>query len=121
MLEKIGFVLQRYNLRLYYTENRSVSPPSSAALVSLQLTQFWERPADGFTRPARLLRWHRSGGIDGSGKDGSTSVKSIKEPLDLGDGVKSLRRIELSERAHSLDQGNLGPAHPREGRARLAR
>jgi hypothetical protein len=32
----------------------------------------------------------------------------------LGDGAKSLRRIELSERARSLDQGNLGTPHPRE-------
>ena len=30
----------------------------------------------------------------------------------MGDG--ELRRIELSERRRALDQGNLGPPHPRE-------
>ena len=42
----------------------------------------------------------------------STPVKLIKEPDHLGDG--ELRRIELSERRRALNQGNLGPPHPRE-------
>ncbi|TMJ93983.1 MAG: hypothetical protein E6G77_23250 [Alphaproteobacteria bacterium] len=33
---------------------------------------------------------------------------------DLGDRAEQLRRIELSKRRCALDQGNLGPPHPRE-------
>src|SRR5262249_37414752 len=44
------------------TANRSVAPRSSAALVSLQLTQFWQHPSHGFSRSVRLLRRHRRRG-----------------------------------------------------------
>jgi hypothetical protein len=42
---------------LFYQEikNRSVSPRGSAALVSVQLKQFWQRSSDGFSRSVRLL------------------------------------------------------------------
>jgi hypothetical protein len=37
------------------TENCSVSPHSSAVLISVQLTQFWQHSSDGFSRSVRLL------------------------------------------------------------------
>jgi hypothetical protein len=42
---------------LFYQEikNRSLSPRGSAALVSVQLTQFWQHSPDGFSRSVRLL------------------------------------------------------------------
>ena len=39
---------------------------------------------------------------------------ALRSRIILGDGAKNLRRLELSERARALDQGNLGPPHPRE-------
>jgi hypothetical protein len=35
--------------------NRSLSLRSSAALVAVQLAQFWRDPSDGFSRSVRLL------------------------------------------------------------------
>jgi hypothetical protein len=35
--------------------NRSLSLRSSAALVAVQLAQFWQHPSDGFSRSVRLL------------------------------------------------------------------
>jgi hypothetical protein len=37
------------------TANRSLSQSSCAALVSVQLVQFWQDPSDGFSRSVRLL------------------------------------------------------------------
>ena len=36
-------------------ENRSLSLRGSAALVSVELAQFWQHPSDGFSRSVRLL------------------------------------------------------------------
>jgi hypothetical protein len=41
-----------------------------------------------------------------------TPVKRIKDPDHLGNG--ELWRIELSERRRALNQGDLGPPHPRQ-------
>jgi hypothetical protein len=101
-LRKIGFVLRVYSYRLlsaFYStrkiENRSVSPRSSAALVSVQLTQFRQHSSNGFSRSIRVLwRYHRRGVVD------------------LADG--DLRTISGREYARALDQSNLRPPHPRE-------
>jgi hypothetical protein len=91
-----------------------MSPHSSATLVPVQLTQFWQDPSDGFSRLVRLLCRHRRRGVAGFRKDESTSVKRIKETDDPVDGAKNPRWIELSERRGAFDQSNLGPPHPRE-------
>jgi len=44
----------------------------------------------------------------------TTPVQRFKERDHLGEGGGEPRRIELSERRRALDQGNLGPPHPRE-------
>jgi hypothetical protein len=36
-------------------ENRSLSLRSSAALVTVELAQFWQDPSGGFSRSVRLL------------------------------------------------------------------
>ena len=95
--------------------SRSVSTPSSAMLISIQLAQFWQRASDGFSRSVRLLLRHRRRGVDGLGKRTySTPVKRPHGPDELGNGTEKLRRIEFSECRRTFDQGNLGPPHPRE-------
>src|SRR6266542_4965027 len=95
-------------------ENCSVSPHSSAVLVSVQLTQFWQHSSDGFSRSVRLVGRDRRRGVDGLRRDESTSVKRIKETDDSGDGARNRPWIERSERRGAFDQGNLGLPHSRE-------
>src|SRR5215475_13170070 len=113
--EKLASFFARVQLEVVLDgegKNCSVSPRSSAALVSAQLTQFSQHASDGFSRSVRLVWRHRRRGVDGFGNDGSTPVKRIKEADNFGDGEG--RRIEPSERRCALDQGNLGLPHSRE-------
>jgi hypothetical protein len=52
-------MIQLWIVSVFYSigklENRSLSLRSSAALVSVQLAQFWQHPSDGFGRSLRFL------------------------------------------------------------------
>ena len=91
---EIGFVLHIYNLGLFgkffstvKTENGSVSLHSSAAPVSVQLTQVWQHAADGFSRLIRVLWRHRRtiGGRAGAcALDQSNFRPSHSREVELG-------------------------------------
>jgi hypothetical protein len=53
-LKKIGFVWPGKVVE-FKSDNRPVSPRGGAALVAVQLTQFWQHPSDGFRRSVRLV------------------------------------------------------------------
>ena len=122
-LIKIGFVLRDTTINCYpvfalpQTENCSVSPRRSATLVAVQLTQFWQHSPDGLSGSFRLVWRYRRRRVDEFRNDQSPPAKRINEPDHLGRGEP--RRIELSERRRALNQGNLGPPHPREVKFRL--